>query len=180
MVKFYDNDLSMHIYDLFCPYQLRILTLTAILLSAGCEQNNTASVDQAEGQSPAEANREPSVYRGPAQTQFNIGNQSYFFDVSDHTRDEFEALLHRAEEITQMNTEEFDQLDIIMILHGRILTGSGNKIMKRTDNWWIWLQNLMPLVSLTSRPVRLPWTSRVLNSRNCPHLLNRFPMPRMK
>ncbi len=118
MVKFYDNDLSMHICDLFRPFQLGILTLTAIILSAGCEQNNTASVDQIEGQTPAVTSREPSVDRGPAQIQFNIGNQSYFFDVSDHTRDEFEALLHRAEEITQMNTEEFNQLDIIMILHG--------------------------------------------------------------
>lgn len=51
-------------------------------------------------------------------SQFNIGNKSYLFDVSNHSIEELEALLGRAEEITQANSGEYDQLDIVMILHG--------------------------------------------------------------
>lgn len=55
---------------------------------------------------------------GTPQTQFNIGNKSYLFDVSDHSVEELEALLARADEIIQMPSDEYADLEIIMILHG--------------------------------------------------------------
>lgn len=55
---------------------------------------------------------------GTPQTQFNVGNKSYLFDVSDHSVEELEALLERADEITQMPSDDYADLEIVMILHG--------------------------------------------------------------
>lgn len=54
----------------------------------------------------------------PPEVQFNIGNKSYLFDVSNHSMAELEALLGRAEEITQATSGNYDHLEIVMVLHG--------------------------------------------------------------
>ena len=38
--------------------------------------------------------------------------------MSNHSLEDLEALLHRAEEITQVESDKFDQLKIVLILHG--------------------------------------------------------------
>jgi len=50
--------------------------------------------------------------------QFNIDNTQYLFDVSDHSPEELKALLSRAEEIRETHAEGYDDLDIVLILHG--------------------------------------------------------------
>ncbi len=50
--------------------------------------------------------------------QFNIGNTQYLFDVSNHSAEELEALLYRAEEIREAHAEGYDDLEIVLILHG--------------------------------------------------------------
>lgn len=50
--------------------------------------------------------------------QFNIGNTQYLFDVSDNSPEELEALLQRAEEIRETNAEGYDDLEIVLVLHG--------------------------------------------------------------
>ena len=68
---------------------------------------------------PDKTNDESSSEQSPPlQTQFNVGNKSYLFDVTDHSLEELEALLVRAEEITQMSSDDYDDLEIVMILHG--------------------------------------------------------------
>lgn len=55
------------------------------------------------------------------QTQNNkiiIENKSYLFDVSNHTIKEFEALLTRAEEVSQAHAPGYDDLKIVMVIHG--------------------------------------------------------------
>ncbi|MBL1142859.1 MAG: hypothetical protein D8M62_12510 [Proteobacteria bacterium] len=47
-----------------------------------------------------------------------IENKSYLFDVSNHTIDEFEALLTRAEEVSQAHAPGYEDLKIEMIIHG--------------------------------------------------------------
>lgn len=47
-----------------------------------------------------------------------IENKSYLFDITDHSIDEFRALLTRAEEVSQIQSEEFGDLEIVMIIHG--------------------------------------------------------------
>jgi uncharacterized protein len=54
----------------------------------------------------------------PPQTQFTIGNKSYLFDVSDHSFEELDSLLKRAQEISQFDKNNFEDLEIVMILHG--------------------------------------------------------------
>ena len=51
-------------------------------------------------------------------SQFNIGNTQYLFDVSDHSPEELEALLFRAEEIRDTHAEGFEHLEIALALHG--------------------------------------------------------------
>ena len=59
-----------------------------------------------------------SVDRLPAKRQFNIGNTNYLFDVSDHSLEELRELLERVEEISQLERDQYDDLEIVMILHG--------------------------------------------------------------
>lgn len=47
-----------------------------------------------------------------------VENKSYLFDITDHSKDEFQALLARAEEISQTQTDDFSDLKIVMIIHG--------------------------------------------------------------
>ena len=105
------------------------ITISTMLL--GCEQelSSSATIEQAPLSAPVVAKSEeilpdntmvksPLEQTQPLQTQFNVGNKSYLFDVSDHSLEELEALLGRADEITQMSSDDYDKLDIVMILHG--------------------------------------------------------------
>ncbi len=47
-----------------------------------------------------------------------IENKKYLFDVTDHTIEEFEALLNRAEEVSQAHAPGYEDLKIVMIIHG--------------------------------------------------------------
>ena len=83
-----------------------------------CEQDIDKSPGQVTEISAATA---PEIEINPVdsnQTQFYIGNKSYLFDVSNHSFEELEALLERAQEITQATTDNYDELEIVMILHG--------------------------------------------------------------
>ena len=103
--------------------------LTSALLTGGCdnsEKSVTATIPApvVKEATPApvaptpEIIIEPAVISEPPQTQFNIGNKSYLFDVSNHSIEEMEALLARAREISQFDSNEYKDLDIVMILHG--------------------------------------------------------------
>ena len=54
----------------------------------------------------------------PEKKHVVIENKSYLFDVTEHSLSELEALLARAEEVTQSNSSEHDDLEIVMIIHG--------------------------------------------------------------
>jgi uncharacterized protein len=49
-----------------------------------------------------------------------IENKSYLFDVTDHSIEELEALLTRAEEVSQseIKSPEYSDLEIVMVIHG--------------------------------------------------------------
>ncbi len=59
----------------------------------------------------------PTIEEGK-QSEPEIENKSYLFDVSMHTIEELEALLARAEEVSQTHPKDFEDLEIVMILHG--------------------------------------------------------------
>jgi intracellular sulfur oxidation DsrE/DsrF family protein len=110
-------------------YVLACITIGTIL--SGCEQDlsPSASIEQSTVTAPVVAKSKDLLPEStlvestieqtqPLQTQFNVGNKSYLFDVTDHSLEELEALLERAKEITQMSSDDYDKLDIVMILHG--------------------------------------------------------------
>ncbi len=102
-------------------YHLRCLLIFSGVFTFGCEQDANTSVNRAtttEIPAPITSSEIETSVAEPAQTQFNVGNKSYLFDVSDHTFEELEALLERADEITQTTPDNSDQLEIVMILHG--------------------------------------------------------------
>ena len=47
-----------------------------------------------------------------------IENKSYLFDITDHSMGEFRALLARAEEVSQAQSAKYDDLKIVMVIHG--------------------------------------------------------------
>jgi len=92
-----------------------------VLLLAACEQSPD---NQAQISSPAQLNETQQISAPVVEDTavdnrpFNIDNTQYLFDVSDHSPEELEALLTRAEEIRETHAEGYDDLDIVLILHG--------------------------------------------------------------
>ena len=86
--------------------------------SSGCEKNDgkTAQIQQQVQPSAPVLKEEPGS-KTP-KTQFNIGNKSYLFDITNHSFEELESLLQRAQEISQFDKENYKNLEIVMILHG--------------------------------------------------------------
>jgi hypothetical protein len=97
--------------------------LFGILLLSACEQDDQTS---AVAVTPATTETEMVLeLTDPAPTlhvqsdsQFTIGNKRYLFDISEHSIEDLQSLLQRAEEITQAGTEDLEDLEIVMILHG--------------------------------------------------------------
>jgi intracellular sulfur oxidation DsrE/DsrF family protein len=59
----------------------------------------------------------PTLYV-QSDNQFTIGNKRYLYDISEHSIEELQLLLQRAEEITQAGGDNLEDLEIVMILHG--------------------------------------------------------------
>lgn len=60
----------------------------------------------------------PIQEQEPHNDKIIIENKSYLFDVSDHSIDEFQALLTRAEEVSQAQSPDYEDLKIVMVIHG--------------------------------------------------------------
>lgn len=94
--------------------------LTAILGLAGCGRDDAANpppvpvtVSDSSGTHTA-----TSLSAGATAAGYNPGNDRYVFDVGNHSVEELQALLVRIEEITDASPEAFDNLEIVMVLHG--------------------------------------------------------------
>jgi uncharacterized protein len=93
-----------------------------ILYACGQDQEATPQIENNYAAAPAEIVQESAAIFSPKATldnrQFNIDNTQYLFDVSDHTPAELEALLTRAEEIRETHAQGYNDLDIVLVLHG--------------------------------------------------------------
>jgi intracellular sulfur oxidation DsrE/DsrF family protein len=103
--------------------QKHLSLLFGILLLAGCEKDNqsyamTATTSGTEEETVTALAEPPPTIHVQTDSQFTIGNKRYLFDISEHSIEELELLLQRAEEITQTGIDELDDLEIVMILHG--------------------------------------------------------------
>jgi len=99
---------------------LPLLVLSALisLPSGGCDRAGDLPAAALEKEVPVAAVSQAAPMAVTPQTQFTIGNKSYLFDISDHSIEELEALLKRAQEITQLDSSNYGDLEIVMILHG--------------------------------------------------------------
>jgi intracellular sulfur oxidation DsrE/DsrF family protein len=110
----------MNKYNFFQRFKLISQLLIYSLLFTGCgEENSPPAATEAAKRSPATETIQavPSPH-SHTQNQFMIDNKRYLFDVTDHSIEELQALLQRTEEISQLISDEFDNLEIVMILHG--------------------------------------------------------------
>lgn len=110
-------------------YKLNLSTLVLCLLTLNACDRNNAEISTVAPAPAVTVNEKaamqivtaPEVIEqaAPVQSrQFNIGNTQYLFDVSDNSPEELEALLQRAEEIRDANAEGYDDLEIVLVLHG--------------------------------------------------------------
>jgi len=88
------------------------------LLYSGCEKTEETPVTNTENHPAVAAASQPAPDTVPIPAQFDIGNKRYLFDVSDHSLEELQSLLKRAQEISQFDKSNYDELEIVMILHG--------------------------------------------------------------
>ena len=101
----------------------RLPVLFVFLSLLGCEKDNqsyamTAATSETEEETVIALAEPPPTIHVQTDSQFTIGNKRYLFDISEHSIEELELLLQRAEEITQTGIDELDDLEIVMILHG--------------------------------------------------------------
>jgi uncharacterized protein len=93
-----------------------------ILFACGQDQEAAPQIESSNAAAPAKTVQESLAVVASEATvdnrQFNIDNTQYLFDVSDHSPDELEALLTRAEEIRETHAEGYDDLEIVLVLHG--------------------------------------------------------------
>ncbi len=97
--------------------------LLGVLLLSACdqdEQTSTPTVIPAtmEPAPVITVSEPPPIVHIQTDSQFTIGNKRYLYDISEHSIEELQSLLQRAEEITQAGQEELEDLEIVMILHG--------------------------------------------------------------
>ncbi len=95
--------------------------LFVILLLSACEQDNQTSSATAppnEQEPVLSLTESPQPVHVQTDSQFTIGNKRYLYDISKHSIEDLKSLLQRAEEITQTEADNLDDLEIVMILHG--------------------------------------------------------------
>jgi len=92
-----------------------LFLISAVLLSA-CDQSVDPAAAEMLTKTPESTTK---VMQAPVgDIQIDSDNSRYLFDVTDHTLDELQALLQRADEITQTRQPEYDDIKIALILHG--------------------------------------------------------------
>ena len=92
-----------------------IIGLGFALLLSGCDSGTATVENQSIAASPLQAATLPAADSLP---QPEIENKSYLFDVSEHSIEELEAVLTRAEQVSQNLPDSYSDLEIVMVLHG--------------------------------------------------------------
>lgn len=93
------------------------ILLLSLILMVGCDNDTSVAQATKDKKTNIPSPTISAIEQNPA-SEPEIENKSYLFDVSNHTIEELEALLARAEEVSQTHPTEFEDLKIVMILHG--------------------------------------------------------------
>tara|TARA_R110000782_G_scaffold207855_1_gene296321 strand:+ start:605 stop:1156 length:552 start_codon:yes stop_codon:yes gene_type:complete len=107
--------LSIRVIPLFLK---RIILVASLCCLSACESeiestDNKFIVSSATDNETTALQKELPVIAAP-----EIENKSYLFDITNHSIEELEALLVRAEEVSQAHPADFEDLEIVMIIHG--------------------------------------------------------------
>lgn len=102
------------------PFHIRLKTrLISLLCTAFISACDNSEPAKDAVSTIAETNLSNSPVIEPTSTpKIEIENKSYLFDVTTHTVEELEALLVRAEEVSQAHPADFEDLEIVMVIHG--------------------------------------------------------------
>ncbi len=95
-----------------------ILILAPLFCLSACESEMEATDNKPSVSSTAVKETVLLQKVAPIIIEPEIENKSYLFDVTDHSIEELEALLVRAEEVSQTHPKDFEDLEIVMVIHG--------------------------------------------------------------
>ena len=101
------------------PFSIQLILLFCIAFVVACDNDTTVSNNTQPINTVVSSDRtETPATENTAAPKPEIENKSYLFDVSDHSIEELEAILVRAEEVSQAHPEDFEDLEIVMVIHG--------------------------------------------------------------
>jgi len=95
-----------------------ILLMVSLFFLSACESEIETTDNKPGVSSPVGKETVIAQKEIPDITKPEIENKSYLFDITDHSIEELEALLVRAEEVSQTHPADFEDLEIVMIIHG--------------------------------------------------------------
>ncbi len=95
-----------------------IFIIVSLFCLSACDSQTESVETTRTVNSPVEQNILPVQGVLPILPVPEIENKSYLFVVKDHSIEELEALLTRAEEVSQSKPEDFEDLEIVMVIHG--------------------------------------------------------------
>ena len=97
-----------------------LISCLSLVLFSACD-NKQQSTEKLNTATPITANTtaEPPVQKyDNNKNNIIIENKSYLFNVKEHSISEIEALLERTEEVTMAQSAEYQDLEIVMVIHG--------------------------------------------------------------
>ena len=106
--------LQINFKNLVAPY---FLFLGFIGLSA-CDNQEQPIEGKNIQQAIAVTPDKPTQVQELTNQSFIIENKSYLFNIAEHSTSELQALLERAEEVTATQSPEYQDLEIVMVIHG--------------------------------------------------------------
>ena len=99
----------------------RLLTMSLIVSLSACDSGPETNNTTAEITDSAPSNDLIHSADAPTQNQtesYALEDKHYLYDVTEHTTEELRALLERINDIMEVSPEAFENLKIVMILHG--------------------------------------------------------------
>lgn len=95
-----------------------ILLISLMFISA-CDNDTQVTNNAAQNTSTTPTETfEPPLAEPITLPEPELENKSYLFDVSQNSIEELKALLVRAEEVSQTHPADFEDLEIVMVIHG--------------------------------------------------------------
>ena len=104
-------------------FLINLLFLLSLISLSACDNSesvNTNTVTTVQAVETEDTVIEPkaAIIKPIAKPKVDLENKRYLFNVTDHSLEELEALLVRTEEVSKSHPADFDDLEIIMVLHG--------------------------------------------------------------